>query len=99
VLKAVGLTAVVEVFVNLYVFPLPIELLLLPTLALLAAMSVVAGTEDRFAVVRKLVDRQPVSLTISLICRHIARIATGGNSQLRLAMQKVEGSSSFSRSS
>jgi hypothetical protein len=45
------------VFVNLYVFPLVAELVLAPTDALLVALSVVAGTEERFATVKKLVDR------------------------------------------
>ena len=45
-LAALGITVVVEVFVNLYVFPLVIEFLLAPTLAFLVAMSVVAGTRS-----------------------------------------------------
>jgi hypothetical protein len=55
-LAAVGTTVLVEVFVNLYVFPLVVELVLAPTLALLGAMSMVAGAEDRFATVKRLTD-------------------------------------------
>jgi hypothetical protein len=55
-LTAIGMTVFVEGFVNLYVFPLVVELLLLPLLVLLTGMSVVAATEDDFAPAKKLAD-------------------------------------------
>ena len=53
---AVGLTVFIEVFANLYVFPLPVELILVPLISFLVMMSVVAGTEERFGTVKTLVD-------------------------------------------
>jgi hypothetical protein len=49
-------TAFVEVFINLYVFSLPFELMLLPALTILLMLSVVAGTEERLSRVKTLVD-------------------------------------------
>ena len=90
VLKVVGLTAVVEVFVNLYVFPLPIELILLPALALLAAMSVVAGTEDRFATVGKLTDGAMTVMGFSLFLYVAIRLLTEWESfDQALGLQKL----------
>lgn len=90
VLKAVGLTALVEVFVNLYVFPLPIELILLPALALLATMSVVAGTEDRFATLGKLIDGAMTIVGFSLFTYVAIRLLTEWDSfDQALGLQKL----------
>ena len=56
IIGAVKVTVLVAVFINLYVFSLWIELILLPTLTVLLMLSVVAGTEQRFASVKTLVD-------------------------------------------
>jgi hypothetical protein len=47
VVVSLGLTVYVEGFINLYVFPLAVELVFLPTLAFLAGLSVVAESQDR----------------------------------------------------
>ena len=43
----IGLSAAIEFYVNLAEFPLPVELLLLPALVFLAALSAVAGSNRR----------------------------------------------------
>jgi hypothetical protein len=53
---AIGITVLVEVFINLYVFQLLVELVLVPVLAVVVGMSVVAGTKDEYAPVKKFLD-------------------------------------------
>lgn len=60
-------TVFVEVFVNLYVFPLPLELVLTPVLSSLGAMSVIAKTEDQFALVGRLIDRVLVVIGLTVL--------------------------------
>lgn len=54
--RAVGLTAIVEFYVNLYVFPLWVELLLQPFAALLAMLTVVAETRQEWTPVKRLTE-------------------------------------------
>ena len=54
--QAVSLTVGVEFLVNLYVFPLAVELVLLPLVALLLALVVVASRDPKHADVHRLVD-------------------------------------------
>jgi hypothetical protein len=51
--RAVGVAVLLEAFVNLYVFPLAVELVLFPLLALIVMMSAVAEAKDEFADVGK----------------------------------------------
>jgi hypothetical protein len=50
---SVGLAAVIAGYATLYVFPLVVELILLPMLAAVAAMIVVAESKDEYEIVRK----------------------------------------------
>ncbi|HVE95058.1 MAG TPA: hypothetical protein VNB24_09070 [Acidimicrobiales bacterium] len=54
--RVFGATVLVEFYVNLYVFPLWVELLLQPFVALLVGMEVVAGTRDEYAVTRRVLN-------------------------------------------
>jgi hypothetical protein len=53
---ALGLTLLVEAFVNLYVFPLLVELVLVPFAVFLGALSAFAESQEGFEPARKLVD-------------------------------------------
>lgn len=61
-IQVVGVVALVEGFANLYVFPLVIELILLPVLILLAAMAALAELKDEYEEVRK-----PLKTILSLV--------------------------------
>lgn len=65
---AAGLTVLVEFFVNLYVFPLPMELLLQPFMVLLALSGTVAGAKPGLAPAKRLVDRLQVTLGLGVLC-------------------------------
>jgi hypothetical protein len=56
ILSVIGLTAVVGFYVNLAAFPLWIELLLLPVLVLLGALSAVAGLKPETMVAKRMAD-------------------------------------------
>lgn len=56
ILSAVKVAVPVAVFINLYVFSLAFELILLPALTVLLMLSVVAGSEQRFSGVKALID-------------------------------------------
>ena len=55
--RAVGLAALIEFYVNLGSFPLWVELLLLPVLVLLGATSAVPGIKPETQIAKHLVDR------------------------------------------
>jgi hypothetical protein len=55
--RVIGLTALVEFYVNLAAFPLWAELLLLPLVVLLGALSVVAGLKPETLIAKRFVDR------------------------------------------
>lgn len=85
---AVGLTVFVEVFVNLYVFPLPVELILVPFVSFLAVMSVVAGTKERFATVKRLVDGTVSLIGAVFIIYAAIKLTTGWNDLDRTTWQR-----------
>lgn len=53
---AIGLTALLEFYMNVLVFPLPVELVLQPVLVLLGLLSVVAGLNAKYRPAKSLVD-------------------------------------------
>jgi hypothetical protein len=65
VVAAVGITALLELYGNLVVFPLWIELTLQPTLLFLMLMGTFAGQKPEYAPVKRLFDG--VSATVTLI--------------------------------
>lgn len=75
-LRAVKLTVPVEVFVNLYVFCLPLELILLPLLTVLLMTSVVAGGEQRFGCFKTLIDRVLALVGFALVAYVMFQIVT-----------------------
>lgn len=56
-LRVIGLTAMIEFYVNLTSFPLWVELVLLPLTVFLVALSTVAGMKPETEVVKRWVDR------------------------------------------
>lgn len=76
IIGAVRVTVLVEVFVNLYVFSLPVELTLLPVLTVLLMLSVVAGSEQRFASVKALIDIMLALVGFALITYVAFQIVT-----------------------
>lgn len=56
-LRVIGLTAIIEFYVNVTAFPLWVELILLPLVVLLTAMSAVAGLRSETQPAKRLVDR------------------------------------------
>jgi hypothetical protein len=54
--RAVGATVFVEVFLNLAVFPLPVELVLLPVLTLLTMLAVISESKSEYALAHRLVN-------------------------------------------
>ncbi|GFP27805.1 hypothetical protein HKBW3S43_00953 [Candidatus Hakubella thermalkaliphila] len=78
VLGTVGVTALTEFFVNdLFVFSLPVELLLMPVLSVLVMISVLAGHEPRFRSVKRLVDSVLALVGISLVVYIGVRVVSG----------------------
>ena len=51
-LAAVGYTVLVEFFINLYVFSLPVELVLVPFVTVIVLMSLVAGIKQETVVIK-----------------------------------------------
>jgi len=76
IVGAVRVTVLVEVFVNLFVFSLPVELILLPVLTVLLMLSVVAGSEQRFAGVKALIDAVLTLAGFSLIAYVVLQTVT-----------------------
>jgi hypothetical protein len=56
ILSAVGVAVFIEVFINLYVFSIWGELILVAGITVLTMLSVVAGTQERFKRVKALID-------------------------------------------
>lgn len=56
ILESIKLTVILEFIVNLYVFSLPIEIVLVPILAILTVMLVVSSTKKEFEPVKKLLN-------------------------------------------
>lgn len=80
-MAAIGLPVVVGVFMQLFVPSLVMELVLQPVLFLLSGVSVVAGTKDDQAQVKKLVDVMIAMAVLALVGYQIAML-TGGWSHL-----------------
>jgi len=55
-LAAVGYTVLVEFFINLYVFSLPVELVLVPFVTVIVLMSLVAGIKQETVVIKRFLD-------------------------------------------
>ena len=70
------LTILVEFTINLYVFPLVVELLFVPLLAVLVMLEVVAGSDASYADVRKLVDGALAVIGIGLLIYVLVAIFT-----------------------
>lgn len=64
---AVTPTALVELYIGLFVFPFLVELAVQPVLFLLIGMSVVAGTRQEFAPAKRIVDTVLAALGFTLI--------------------------------
>lgn len=56
IIGAVKVTVLVAAFINLYVFSLAFELILLPAFTVLLMLSVVAGSEQRFGGIKAVID-------------------------------------------
>lgn len=72
----VGATALVEFFINVYVFPLWAELLLQPFLAVVVGMSMVAGNSQGTPSAKKLIDAVSAvvgSTLLFVVTRHLAQ--------------------------
>ncbi|GAI36473.1 unnamed protein product [marine sediment metagenome] len=77
VIGTVGVTALTEFFVNnLFIFSLPIELLLILVLSVLVIISVVASYEPRFRSVKRLVDSVLALIGISLAVYIVVRVVS-----------------------
>jgi hypothetical protein len=75
-IQAVGLAALVEGFANLYVFPLVIELILLPILFLLAGMAALAELKDEYVDVRKPLNKLLSLVGIGFLIYAVAHVAS-----------------------
>ncbi len=73
--RVVGLTAIVEFYVNLVAFPLWLELLLLPAAVFLSLMSAVAGMKPDTEVVRRWADRLLALVGTAVVAATAASIA------------------------
>lgn len=56
IVRVIGMTALIEFYVNLAAFPLLVELVLLPLLVLLTAMSAVSAMKPETMIVKRLAD-------------------------------------------
>ena len=74
-LSTLELSAFVEVFSEVFVLRLWAELLLLPALALLGMMSVVAASKPEHAIVKRLVDRLIAAASLTLLAFVFVRFA------------------------
>lgn len=75
--QTVALTVFIEGFVNLYVFPLPIELVSVLLLTLLVMTTTLAEREERFAPVAKLGNGLLVGIGLVLLGYVATKLATG----------------------
>jgi hypothetical protein len=72
----VRVTVLVEVFVNLYVFSLALELILLPVLPVLLMLSIVAGSDQRCASVKALIDTVVALIGFALFAYVLYQVVT-----------------------
>ena len=72
----VRVTALVEFFVNLYVFPLWVELIFQPLVAVIAMSSIVAASDERTLPVKKLFDGLSAAagfVVLFIVARHLVQ--------------------------
>lgn len=74
--RALHVTLVVEAFVNLYVFSLPVEVFLVPVVALFASMSVVAEYQEGVEAAKKLADAAAGLVGVAMVGYVVAKLAT-----------------------
>jgi hypothetical protein len=74
--SAVGATILVEAFVNLYVFPLGVELFLIPFAILVAAMLALAEAMDQFANIRGPLRAVSSTVGFVLLINVVVRLLT-----------------------
>lgn len=87
--RAVGIAALLEPFVNLYVFSLPVELFLFPLLALIVVMSAVADTKEEFAQVGKLLRGVMAVASVCFIAYVAIHLANASGSHLAGDLRKL----------
>lgn len=75
--RAIRATMFVEVFVNLVVLPLPVELLLVPVLTLLLCMSLVAAGKPDVLPAKRVVDGLASALGLGIFVYVSLELATG----------------------
>ena len=75
-LRVFRVAVVVEVFINLFAFSLVFELLLLPILVILSMLSVVAGSEQRCASVKVLIDTVVALIGFALFAYVLYQVVT-----------------------
>jgi hypothetical protein len=70
---AIRFTIVVEFLVNLYVFPLLVELVLVPIIVLFVGMQVVAAHDDSVKTARKPIDAVLIAMSLFLLIHAAVR--------------------------
>lgn len=83
--SAIGITAFLEFYGNLFVFPLPVELVLQPTLVLLVLLRTVAGLQSELKGAKKWLDRLSVVIGLVLLILISIEVVEGWNT-----LDKVE---------
>lgn len=78
-MAAVGLTAFLEFYGNLVVFPLVVELLLQPTVVFLVLMRTAAGQKPEYKAAKKLFDRLSVGVGLCLLAMVSFELVQGWN--------------------
>jgi hypothetical protein len=87
---AIGLAVFMEVVVNFYVFALPVELLLVPFLTVLVAISVYAEGKEQYVLAKRLVDALLTTFGVVALAYVVLRVATDwGSFDWELASQKL----------
>lgn len=87
--RAVGVGAFLEAFVGLYVFSLPVELVLLPALALIAAMAAVAEMDEQYATTRKLLQGLMAFASVAFIIYSAVHVADASGAHLADDVHKI----------
>jgi hypothetical protein len=89
VARLLGVTLVVEVLVNLYVFPLPVELVLVPFVTFLVCLGLVASREPDHKAVSDLVGGIQAVLGLGLFAYVAVRIAFDWDGFLDIGVLKL----------
>jgi hypothetical protein len=79
VVSAIGITAFLEFYGNLFVLPLGVELVLQPTLVLIVLLRAVAGHKPEFKAVKTLIDGLSASIGLVLLALVSLELAQGWN--------------------